>query len=1388
MSDKNLAMRIAIIVVVVTLSVWAIWPPSQQLKGGIDLVGGTSLLYEIDTGGLTESDKRDLSERVMRRLKNRVDPQGQRNLVWRPIGQNRLEIQMPRPPHELGKNRAAYEAARTELRKTRVDRGEIEAALTLAGAAREAAMNDLVRDVPARRELLAKLAAAKDKLAAADAAAATRPATTQSATQSAPATEPSDAALDEVREAYYQGFDHLAATNVNLDKLSDLLALGQGSKEREDKLAQFWSEYTGRIADGLGIAKDAPDRKERIAKLEADLGVIRGRIDNLKKTHDIWAKNKGALEDPSDLMRLLQGQGVLEFRILAERDAAGDTINSPKPEYREPISKYTDQLAKFGPRRRPGDRFQWFRIGKPDEFKPAGNPIEAEYLGKKYVLAYAVEDRDADMALPHDGKWALTRAVPDRDQRGRWSVAFTLDPRGGARFEKVTEANKGRPLCILLDGEAMSAPNIQSAIREHGTITGDFTIDEVTRLCNILEAGSLDARLKETPLSIKTVGPSLGEGNRRMGIQASVTALVVVVAFMAIYYMYAGVIADIALMLNMLITLGIMALIQGTFTLQGIAGLVLTLGMAVDANVLIFERIREEQARGVSLKTAVKLGYDRAFWVIFDSNLTTVISAIILGYVGTEEIKGFALTLGLGLCVNLFTALFITRRFFDVLVQTKVSKVEAERSWGGALVLAAAGALLLGMGWMFHRSRPEGWQNSGLAGLGEFVLVAGVSGLVLLALMWIMRFVAISTGAHRTNRIPMLYLLKPTNVDWMGKQRYFWAVSGVLTLGGLLLFALQPNERLLDIEFLGGTAVQVTLEPTQGKPIVDARIEELVKGKEKREQAAGWLLWAAGAIKDAKVTKEGGAFIIESDNLNEKQIEAILAKPLGDKVARNWCREAPAGRKGAAVTLKDAATTVEQFLGDIEAAAQGARRAAQDMSTSVRVQSVDEYGETTGGRTKQAFEIVTTETNKQLVSEAVLAALTQQKDFAVRVQRGIGFKLVTDELRAPDGAYPVGAEDRELGQVVGAAAGEAARFNIARFRGGVVMVFDNLQPAQTIEAVRQRLRDMRLQPDYERYGWRETEVLGVVAEDPTAVDAGGKAAPTYSRVAIVVSDENVPYYDGEEVWRRDLAMPELQLAQAALSSERSLDKVTQFAPQVAAQAAQQAVIALVLSLIAMIAYLWFRFGTMEYGLGAILALIHDVAVALGLVTASHWIARTFLGDILLISEVRIDLSVVAAFMTIVGYSVNDTIVVFDRIRENRGRLATLSPRLINDAINQTFPRTVLTAFTTFIVVLILYVAGGPGVHSFAFAMVIGTVVGCYSSIAIAAPVLYKPAVMRAMLGIIVLVTAIGLVIGSESLVERVIMGVVALIMLGLLGLWQLRRRAVEAQARAMSPA
>ena len=218
-------------------------------------------------------------------------------------------------------------------------------------------------------------------------------------------------------------------------------------------------------------------------------------------------------------------------------------------------------------------------------------------------------------------------------------------------------------------------------------------------------------------------------------------------------------------------------------------------------------------------------------------------------------------------------------------------------------------------------------------------------------------------------------------------------------------------------------------------------------------------------------------------------------------------------------------------------------------------------------------------------------------------------------------------------------------------------------------------------------------------------------------------DPNTPYDEGRTQWEAQLAQPELNLTKAGLNTERTLRKVVQFAPQVAAQTKQRAAIALVLALFGISSYIWIRFGTIRHGLGAVLSLFHDVAIGMGVLALSYYIAYTGFGHALLISDYKMNLTIMAALLTLVGYSLNDTIVVFDRIRENSGRMHEISPAVMNASINQTLSRTILTSLTVFMVVLIMYIVGGPGIQGFAYVMTIGTIAGTYSSIAIASPLL-----------------------------------------------------------------
>lgn len=290
-------------------------------------------------------------------------------------------------------------------------------------------------------------------------------------------------------------------------------------------------------------------------------------------------------------------------------------------------------------------------------------------LPKGYELA---EDLDGTpYLLEEEGMLTgaiLSDAYVDVGEMGLPEVSFSLNRDGAREFSRLTGANINRRLAIVLDGVVQSAPTIQSRISDAGRITGRFTREEANDLAIVLRAGALPA-----PIVIeeeRTVGPTLGQDSIRAGVMATAAGGILIVAFMIGYYWVAGVVAVLALGLNLLMIFGSLGYLHATLTLPGIAGMVLTLGMAVDANVLIYERIREELKGGRPLVLALDAGYQKAFSAILDSNVTSVIAAIFLYWFGTGPIRGFATTLIAGLLASMFTAIFVTRIVFDVLMGT----------------------------------------------------------------------------------------------------------------------------------------------------------------------------------------------------------------------------------------------------------------------------------------------------------------------------------------------------------------------------------------------------------------------------------------------------------------------------------------------------------------------------------------------------------------------------------------------------------------------------------------------------------------------------------------------------------------------------------------------
>ena len=283
-----------------------------------------------------------------------------------------------------------------------------------------------------------------------------------------------------------------------------------------------------------------------------------------------------------------------------------------------------------------------------------GMPGTAYYLVQR---AAAITGRD------------LRNARPVLDEFNRPAVSFSLNPDGARRFGIFTQQNIGRPLAVVLDNRVFSVATIESRIADEGLIRGSFTQQEAADLALVLRAGALPADLSY--LEQRTVGPTLGADSVRAGVTASVGGLALVVLFLLYYYRLTGLNAVTSLVVNLLILLGLIAYLGAALTLPGIAGFILTIGMGVDSNVLIFERIKEELGTAKSVRAAVNAGFDRVWWTIVDTHVASLIAAAFLFQFGTSPIRGFATTLSIGLVSNVFTAVFVSRTMFELMLRRK---------------------------------------------------------------------------------------------------------------------------------------------------------------------------------------------------------------------------------------------------------------------------------------------------------------------------------------------------------------------------------------------------------------------------------------------------------------------------------------------------------------------------------------------------------------------------------------------------------------------------------------------------------------------------------------------------------------------------------------------
>ncbi len=314
----------------------------------------------------------------------------------------------------------------------------------------------------------------------------------------------------------------------------------------------------------------------------------------------------------------------------------------------------------------------------------SGSVQAATPVGSRIALGYENTRKDGTKIFPLyliEREAAMTgsdlvNARPQPDpQTGKWLVPFQFGPEGADQMGRLTgELLPGnKPLGIVVDGRVVSAPSVKGQIRDRGQITGNFDLEGAKRLAVMLKAGNLPAPVKV--LTERTVGPSLGRDSIEKGIRAAGVAFVLVILFMLVYYRAGGVVASVALCVNLFLLMGILAGFGATLTLPGIAGIVLTLGMAVDANVLIYERIKEELRAGRPFRNALDAGFDRAMTTILDSNITTAIPGVFLYQFGTGPVKGFALTLLVGIATSIFTGVYVSRYLLDILVWKGVKRI-----------------------------------------------------------------------------------------------------------------------------------------------------------------------------------------------------------------------------------------------------------------------------------------------------------------------------------------------------------------------------------------------------------------------------------------------------------------------------------------------------------------------------------------------------------------------------------------------------------------------------------------------------------------------------------------------------------------------------------------
>lgn len=960
-------------------------------------------------------------------------------------------------------------------------------------------------------------------------------------------------------------------------KLHVRLAPGQDVQAFRDRVAnkpfQRPNDPRGLFAVGQGI--DLRGGVEFICQLYDDLGRKRSADDEVLHILRTRLDSRG-LTEPT-VTRLGNG----DVQIVIPGGTPADAARTRKVIEQTGRLEFREILKIYWPGRDSDNRWKL-----PDEVirRPGGGfDLAPGVRGSRKQMVAVPKNRDPT-ALPtkfyHLGPAELTgKDVKDASRtihEGRDAVAITFTAAGATRNYEFTRrlyedrqrgGNDGPrgQMAILFDGKVESDPVVENPSTTNCVISGTFTPEEIDSLKAALKGGALSV----TPvvLSERVVGATLGIETVNRAIGSMLWSFVGILAFMVLYYRRLGVVAMLCLLVTAALTWSTLSIFGATMTLPGLAGLVLSIAMSMDCNVLVYERIREELRDGKDLRSAIDTGYSRAFVAILDSNLTTIFSGLILYWIGTGSVKGFGLTLAVGVAVSMFSGVYV-------------------------------GRLLTGL------------------------LCRGVE------------------------TVRMASLVKEIRLPYVGWRRASYSLSLLTGLAGILYFAVGHKlhehgsfNRNFEIDFTGGNLAQVIFTEELGPQDVKAAL------------AAAW-------ASDPK----------QFDLLNPAELaapQAYFTTVAGGTKSRQWVFR---GRDevGAGIEAERAALDVER--GRLNRELEKARD--PDKPNPEKVRELEPL-------VRQKSEAIRALESR--IAERVAVFKTQLANaFPGRI--------------AAEGAEVLGAEWHE----------RTLTLRLATLEAPAAQAVERVRK---VLARRDELAELAVAP---LAGSNGLELKATYRQPPAAIAVAAEEA-LVSRLTRLLAPTAAAQAQDVAHAALELYQATLQAtAQAGLTVAQPYPATQHFSGQVAGAMKTSALLAIALATVAMLAYIAARF-ELGFGIAAMAAMFHDILLTIGLIS--------LLG-------LRIDLTVVAAILTIIGYSVNDTIVTFDRIRENLAKkVGAPLAQIIDESIAQTMPRTVLTGGATILAIIFMMIFAGPDIFAFNVTLLIGTVLGTYSSVFVAAPML-----------------------------------------------------------------